>query len=179
MSYEEFGSTQRAASISRRNEEIEDLRARVETAASQNPMGAMVPREEFGATDKMEVLASNDRLLTAIEQSDYLTYSVLVDKELTCFEPEACGHLVKGIDFHKYYFDRKTNDKKNSTVVDPVVNVYGDVAVMAYVRLVQSDSKTTRFEETRVWKRIQRDELAVGNWRLVHFHRSSPKTSCA
>lgn len=190
MSYVEFGKKQEepqqqqqqqnaSSSKARRNQEIEEFRARVEASAGQNPMGAMESSEGLVNSEKMEVLASNSRLLLAIEQSDYLTYSVLVDKALTCFEPEACGHLVKGLDFHKYYFDKKTNEKKNSTMVDPVVNVYGDVAVMAYVRLVQSDAKTTRFEETRVWKRTQQDDFVVGKWRLVHFHRSAPKTSCA
>lgn len=28
-----------------------------------------------------------------------------VDPQLTCFEPEAFGNLIEGIDFHKFYFD--------------------------------------------------------------------------
>jgi calcium/calmodulin-dependent protein kinase (CaM kinase) II len=47
----------------------------------------------------------------------------------------------------------------------------GDVAVVAYVRLVQSTLEggktiTTAFEETRVWQR------QASGWRHVHFHRS-------
>lgn len=28
-----------------------------------------------------------------------------MDPSLTCFEPEALGNLVTGMDFHKFYFD--------------------------------------------------------------------------
>ena len=28
-----------------------------------------------------------------------------VDPQLTCFEPEAYGNLIEGMDFHKFYFD--------------------------------------------------------------------------
>jgi len=27
------------------------------------------------------------------------------DPNMTCFEPEAKGHLVEGMEFHKFYFD--------------------------------------------------------------------------
>ncbi len=28
-----------------------------------------------------------------------------MDPQLTCFEPEAFGNLIEGMDFHKFYFD--------------------------------------------------------------------------
>ena len=28
-----------------------------------------------------------------------------VDPQLTCFEPEAFGNLIEGMEFHKFYFD--------------------------------------------------------------------------
>ena len=47
----------------------------------------------------------------------------------------------------------------------------GDVAVVTYVRLMQSLSEsgtpvTSHFEETRVW------QMQQGKWQHVHFHRS-------
>ena len=55
----------------------------------------------------------------------------------------------------------------------PRVRVMGDVAVVAYVRLVQrvgTDGQpvTAAVEETRVWQR------QAGRWKHVHFHRSAP-----
>jgi len=34
--------------------------------------------------------------------------SKLVDPQLTCFEPETCGNLIEGLDFHRFYFDNGT-----------------------------------------------------------------------
>jgi calcium/calmodulin-dependent protein kinase (CaM kinase) II len=53
----------------------------------------------------------------------------------------------------------------------PRVRLAGDVAIVAYVRLVQLASKsesavTMQVAETRVWQRRN------GAWKHVHFHRS-------
>ena len=37
--------------------------------------------------------------------SFFLLCSKLADPQLTCFEPEAHGNLIEGMDFHKFYFD--------------------------------------------------------------------------
>lgn len=84
--------------------------------------------------DKEEVVESNSRLLLAISQADFLTYSLLVDENLTCFEPQACGHLVKGVPFHKYYFQRNQTsipEEENVSIIDPDVKIIGDVRQFA------------------------------------------------
>ncbi len=115
------------------------------------------------------------RLLTSIVQGDWATYAELCDESLTAFEPEARGHLVEGLAFHKYYFDLGGSKRVvNATICSPHVRLVGDsAAVVSYVRLTQATGTdgvpaTTRAEETRVWQRS-----ADGNWRHVHFHRSS------
>lgn len=127
--------------------------------------------------DLRDLETCNMRLLDAISKGDYLTYSCLVSEDLTCFEPEGCGHLVKGIGFHKYYFDLWRNEDSrpatNTTMIEPHTRVIGDVAIVAYVRMVQNGHTTTRVEETRVWKRLA-SESALSKWQLVHFHRSKP-----
>ena len=119
-----------------------------------------------------ELIAVNQKLLDAIAQGDWATYSELCDPSLTCFEPEALGHLVHGMDFHHFYFKLSGGHvKPQNTMCDPHVRVMGDVAVVSYYRLAQAldgdghpVSKGT--EETRVWHRVN------GAWKHVHFHRS-------
>src|SRR4051812_26917323 len=73
--------------------------------------------------------------------------------------PKAAGILIEGLDFHRYYFALgPPASPRNTTIAAPHVRVMGDVAVVAYVRLVQSileggKTVTTAFEETRVWQR--------------------------
>ncbi len=52
-----------------------------------------------------EILEINQQLLECIAVGDWKTYATLCDPTLTCFEPEARGHLVQGMDFHRFYFD--------------------------------------------------------------------------
>ncbi|MBX9789773.1 MAG: DUF4440 domain-containing protein [Pirellulales bacterium] len=121
---------------------------------------------------EQELLTLSRQLLDAIAVGDWATYERLCDPSITCFEPEARGHLVPGMAFHKFYFDLgAASGPRNTTLVDPHVRVLGDSAVVSYVRLVQrtgADGRpaTATFEETRVWHRQN------GQWRHVHFHRS-------
>ncbi|CAD5123598.1 DgyrCDS11928 [Dimorphilus gyrociliatus] len=117
-------------------------------------------------------------LLSAINNADYSEYAKYVDPQLTCFEPEACGNLIEGMEFHKFYFDNKVLNHKssNTTVLHPHVHMLGeDAAYIAYVRLTQFVDKsgtpnTIHSEETRIWQRKD------GRWLCVHFHRSSNST---
>jgi len=121
-----------------------------------------------------ELLDLSARLLAAIRAKDWSTYHELCDPGLTAFEPEARGQLVEGLDFHRFYFELPGEPgASNVSLCSPRVKVMGDVAVVAYVRLVQAlgadgSPRTAVFEETRVWQRRK------GRWRHVHFHRSAP-----
>ena len=86
-----------------------------------------------------EILNLNQRLLDAIAAADWKTYEELCEPELTCFEPEARGHLVQGLAFHRFYFDLGASPAaRNTTIASPVVKFCGDdVAVVAYIRLTQ------------------------------------------
>jgi ketosteroid isomerase-like protein len=121
-----------------------------------------------------ELLKLNQQLLDAIAAADWPTYQDLCDPSLTCFEPEALGQLVAGLDFHQFYFKLGAVQGHHCTsMASPHVRVMGDVAVVCYVRLnqrVTSDGSpvTRAVEETRVWQRQS------GRWKHVHFHRSAP-----
>ena len=120
-----------------------------------------------------ELLELNHQLLDSIVDSDWETYIKLCAPDLTAFEPESGGHLVEGMDFHRFYFELGGNvGPHNTTMSSPHVRMLGpDAAVLSYVRLVQKLDGSgspiiARSEETRVWQRID------GVWRHVHFHRS-------
>jgi calcium/calmodulin-dependent protein kinase (CaM kinase) II len=131
------------------------------------------------STPAEEVLAANHRLLDAIAAADWKTYRDLVADDITCFEPEAKGQLVEGLPFHKFYFDLAGDRSRNSshvttTLAAPKVRMVGnDVAIVAYVRLVQKldaagSPTVSSGEETRIWVRT------ANGWKHVHFHRSVP-----
>jgi len=123
-----------------------------------------------------ELLRLNERLLQSIATADWATYQELCDPTLTAFEPEAVGHLVEGMEFHRFYFNLGgARNPHHTTMSSPHVRLMGDVAVMAYVRLNQrvgADGAplTVAFEETRVWQRQE------GRWRHVHFQRTALRT---
>jgi calcium/calmodulin-dependent protein kinase (CaM kinase) II len=119
-----------------------------------------------------ELLRLNQRLLDCIAAADWATYQELCDPSLTAFEPEGRGQLVRGLDFHHFYFNlNRTKGPQQTTMAAPDVRLLGSVAVISYVRLNQSLAAdglpvTTAFEETRVWQRQN------GTWKHVHFHRT-------
>lgn len=122
---------------------------------------------------EQELLELNQRLLNCISAGDWETYAELCDESLSAFEPEAHGHLVEGLDFHKFYFDMGgIRGPHTTTMTSPRVRLLGtDAAIISYVRLVQKLGEggtpvVTATEETRVWQRKDK------RWRHVHFHRS-------
>jgi calcium/calmodulin-dependent protein kinase (CaM kinase) II len=126
----------------------------------------------MAATAEQELLDLSRQLIDSITSADWKAYAELCADDISCFEPEAVGHLVEGMEFHRYYFNLGGSDSpRNTTLVAPKVRLMGDVAVVTYVRLTQrlneADAPTTSsFEETRVWQKQD------GAWKHVHFHRS-------
>lgn len=51
-----------------------------------------------------QIIALTQNLLDSIAKADWDSYVELCDPSLTCFEPEAVGHLVEGLEFHHFYF---------------------------------------------------------------------------
>lgn len=120
-----------------------------------------------------DLLTLNQRLLDAITQGDWAVYQELCDPSITALEPEVPGgHIVTGLPFHRYYFDLGgVRGRHQTTMVSPNVRVLGDVAILAYTRLVQRLSLegmpvTVASAETRIWHKRQ------GTWKNVHFHRT-------
>ena len=123
-------------------------------------------------SDEKTIVYLNQRLLNSIAQGDWKAYEELCDTTLTCFEPEARGHLVEGLPFHKFYFDLGGGKGPfQTTMASPHVRMLGaDAAVICYIRLVQKlaadgSPVTAHVEETRVWQK------KGASWKHVHFHR--------
>ncbi|KAM3570210.1 hypothetical protein VYU27_007722 [Nannochloropsis oceanica] len=142
-----------------------------------------------------EIVSLTQTLLNAIAEGDWATYARLCSHDMTCFEPEAQGHLIQGLKFHKVYFDNGNalGDVHVSTISQPSVRVLGKTAVCVYVRLVQSVNPVTKLtssashEETRVWTLVEggqeggreggKEGLTGVGWKCVHFHRSPANAS--
>ena len=86
--------------------------------------------------------------------------------------PTCCKHFEAVLAFHRFYFDLGgIRGRHLTTMASPRVRLLGDVAIVAYVRLVQKVGPdgapvTAASAETRVWQRQN------GQWKHVHFHRS-------
>jgi calcium/calmodulin-dependent protein kinase (CaM kinase) II len=123
-------------------------------------------------TAEQELIDLTQKLLESIGKADWKTYAELCDPSITCFEPEALGHLVAGLAFHRFYFDLgAASGPRNTTIVAPHVRLLGDTAVVSYVRVTQRLNEaespiSSAFEETRIWQK------QAGGWKHVHFHRS-------
>uniref|UniRef100_A0A673GDJ8 calcium/calmodulin-dependent protein kinase n=1 Tax=Sinocyclocheilus rhinocerous TaxID=307959 RepID=A0A673GDJ8_9TELE len=122
-----------------------------------------------------EIIKITEQLIEAINNGDFEAYAKICDPGLTCFEPEALGNLVEGMDFHRFYFENllsKNSKPIHTTILNPHVHLIGDeAACIAYIRLTQyvdgqGRPRSSQSEETRVWHR--RDS----KWQNVHFHCS-------
>jgi hypothetical protein len=126
-------------------------------------------------SEEATLINLTDCLLRSILSGNWEAYNELCDPSITCFEPEARGNLVEGMDFHRFYFDLSHSGqvKLQATMVRPHVRILGDTAIVSYVRVTQvADSNTgatstKSAEETRVWHK------SGGKWRHIHFHRSA------
>ncbi len=123
---------------------------------------------------EQEIIDTTQQLLDSIASGDWDTYEALCDPTVSCFEPEARGHLVHGMEFHKFYFDNLSHRMAvQTTMAAPHVRFCGrDVAIISYIRLIQrmgtdGTPSTTPAEETRIWEKQE------GDWKLVHLHRSA------
>ena len=135
----------------------------------------MPDAKKYETEIETEIIELTRQLVESIVHSDWETYTQLCAEDLTAYEPEANGDLVKGMAFHQHYFDMQNASpyaNATTTLSSPSVRILGeDAAVIAYVRLTKrvggdNKSTTSSTQETRVWQRIG------GVWKHVHFHRT-------
>ncbi|XP_026103743.1 calcium/calmodulin-dependent protein kinase type II subunit beta-like isoform X33 [Carassius auratus] len=150
------------------------LNKKADVKESSDSSNATVEDEEMKAR-KQEIIKITEQLIEANNNGDFEAYAKICDPGLTCFEPEALGNLVEGMDFHRFYFENllsKNSKPIHTTILNPHVHLIGDeAACIAYIRLTQyvdgqGRPHSSQSEETRVWHR--RDS----KWQNVHFHCS-------
>ncbi|XP_051540066.1 calcium/calmodulin-dependent protein kinase (CaM kinase) II beta 1 isoform X22 [Myxocyprinus asiaticus] len=150
------------------------LNKKADVKESSDSSNATVEDEEMKAR-KQEIIKITEQLIEAINNGEFEAYAKICDPGLTCFEPEALGNLVEGMDFHRFYFENllsKNSKPIHTTILNPHVHLIGeDAACIAYIRLTQyidgqGRPHSSQSEETRVWHR--RDS----KWQNVHFHCS-------
>lgn len=119
-----------------------------------------------------ELYNLNKDLLDSIDQQNWPRYEELCAENLTAFEPEAFGHLVEGLPFHYFYFEKPSgNQRKQSTISAFKVRIYDSIAVVTFTRLTQIESASGELssgesQETRIWHQQN------NQWKHIHFHRS-------
>lgn len=110
-------------------------------------------------------------LLDSIQRADVEAYERMVDKDLTCFEPETRGQQIRGIGFHLFMTTtHKSSGRYHVEIVDPVFRVYGDTGYASYTLVASHENKDapriSAMNETRIFVR------EGTQWKMVHFHRS-------
>jgi len=123
------------------------------------------------------IIDLTQKLLKSIDTHNWETYVSLTSENISCIEAESSNRIVIGMDFHKFFFEKTElclNTTFTSIIIDPHVKIFGNTALIAYIRkLVIHDSlagsiKTIELAETRVWN----FEEESNSWKMVHFHKS-------
>ncbi len=110
-------------------------------------------------------------LLHAVQKADIDTYLNRVSEQVTCFEPETRGHLLRGIGLHRFLVERAVPaETYHIELIDPVIRVAGNMAFAAYtLHLTEIQASTETIHSENVTRIFQNEG---GNWRMIHFHRS-------
>jgi len=119
----------------------------------------------------MEIETCLMELLHSIQRADIQAYLRRVSDQVSCFEPETLGHLLKGIGLHRYLVEQaEPVENYHIELMDPVIKVAKDMAFAAYtLHLTEKIDKQDRIQSENVTRIFQREK---GVWKMVHFHRS-------
>lgn len=92
---------------------------------------------------------------------------------MTAFEPEARGHRVEGLDFHKFYFALAASDPTPpksigslSHMSSPKVTLMagGQSAIITYIRLIQKAGNALVNAPAGNFKKPQRNQQGAAGW---------------
>lgn len=123
---------------------------------------------------QQEVMETLERLLHAIYCQDTDTYRELVADDVSSFEMETPAR-IDSVEFHLHYMRqqktlRPPNTQYRLDIVNPRVQIYGNVAIATYTLVVtRSDEEGIRFHTTNETRVFVRED---GRWMMVHFHKT-------
>jgi ketosteroid isomerase-like protein len=123
---------------------------------------------------QQEVMQTLERLLHAIYCQDTDTYRELVADDVSSFEAETPAR-IDSVEFHLHYMRqqktvRPPNVQYRLDIVNPRVQLYGNVAIATYTLVVtRSDEGGIRFQTTNETRVFVRED---NRWMMVHFHKT-------
>ena len=115
--------------------------------------------------DERAIWAALNEIYAGFLAGDRARTDRSIDPTATIWDSEEPG-LVRGKDELDAVRNRRPPSAPPEELVasDPVIDVFGDVAVVRHLLTVVADGRTTRIRNTSVWRR--RD----GAWLVVHNH---------
>lgn len=116
----------------------------------------------------MEIIALEKAALEKWNQGDPSSYLALCSKRITYFDPYHPKRLDGFEVMEKYYksiWGEVQVDKYE--MIDPVVEVCGDTAVLSYNLISCSGEEETRWNCTEVYNKEEN-----GPWKIIHNHWS-------
>lgn len=110
-------------------------------------------------------------LLHSIQTADVEAYLCRVSEDVSCFEPETRGHLLRGLGLHRYLVEKSAPvENYHIELIDPLIRVSGDMAFIAYTlhltEIIGNEEQICAENVTRIF---QKENFV---WKMVHFHRS-------
>lgn len=117
----------------------------------------------------MEIIALERAALEKWNQGDPSSYLALYSKRITYFDPLHPKRL-DGFDVMEKYYEsvRGKIHVDKYEIIDPVVEVCGDMAVLSYNLRSCSGEEETRWNCTEVYYKEENDQ-----WKIIHNHWSN------
>ena len=120
--------------------------------------------------EEQEIYDITIEVLHAIRKGDVEKYKQLSSDKLSAIEPETSGYVVVGLDFHLFFLSHTPPRDYHIEIINPVINVYGDTAYIAYTlidnKLTEGKFNIKTVFETRIYHKED------NSWKMVHFHRN-------
>jgi ketosteroid isomerase-like protein len=117
-------------------------------------------------SDAADVWAAVNAIYAGFLAGDRAAIDVNISPEATIWD-STHEPLLRGKDDLDAVRDARPADGPTPTsleAIDPVIDVFGDLALVRHVLLVRMPDGTERVRNTSVWRKVD------GRWRCIHNH---------